>query len=158
VRQFNTPPEWPDAPTPEWRPPRRWQPPKSWPKAPDRWVFWVDEYGRAVRGPIGRYGGPRRITTAVLVVVPTALMALVLLNPFSSDSDNSAPSLGPTAPVTHAPIQRSAKPARAERTPTYRNCAEVRAAGKAPLRRGEPGYSRALDPDGDGVACARGDS
>jgi hypothetical protein len=94
-----------------------------------------------------------------MIVVPTALMTLVLLNPFSSnDSDSTAPSLGPTAPVTHAPIERSAKPARAERTPTYRTCAEVRAAGKAPLRRGEPGYSRALDPDGDGVACERGNS
>ncbi|WP_371403047.1 excalibur calcium-binding domain-containing protein [Kribbella sp. NBC_00662] len=165
MRQFNTPPEWPDPPTPDWRPPRRWQPPKSWPKAPDRWVFWVDEYGRGVRGPIGRYGGPRRITTAIMVVVPTALMALVLLNPFSSDSDSTAPLLGPTAPVTQAPIERSAKPARAERPPTatttYRSCAQVRAAGKAPLHRGDPGYSRALDPDGDGVACppvARGNS
>ncbi|MFI5694387.1 excalibur calcium-binding domain-containing protein [Kribbella sp. NPDC051586] len=122
-------------------------------------MFWVDEYGRSVRGPIGRYGGPRRLTTLAMVVVPTALMALVLLNPFSStDSENSVPSLGPTAPVTHAPVVRSAKPARAERTPYYRSCAEVRAAGKAPLRRGEPGYSRALDPDGDGVACERGRS
>lgn len=128
-------------------------------------MFWVDEYGRGVRGPIGRYGGPRRITTAIMVVVPTALMALVLLNPFSSDSDSTAPLLGPTAPVTQAPIERSAKPARAERPPTatttYRSCAQVRAAGKAPLHRGDPGYSRALDPDGDGVACppvARGNS
>jgi hypothetical protein len=35
----------------------------------------------------------------------------------------------------------------------YANCAAVRAAGKAPLHRGEPGYSRKLDRDGDGVAC-----
>lgn len=35
----------------------------------------------------------------------------------------------------------------------YRNCAEVRAAGAAPLYRGEPGYGRHLDRDGDGVAC-----
>lgn len=36
----------------------------------------------------------------------------------------------------------------------YRNCDEVRAAGKAPLLRGQPGYRRKLDPDRDGVACA----
>uniref|UniRef100_UPI00403F0B86 excalibur calcium-binding domain-containing protein n=1 Tax=Asticcacaulis sp. DW145 TaxID=3095608 RepID=UPI00403F0B86 len=36
---------------------------------------------------------------------------------------------------------------------SYSNCAEVRAAGAAPIRRGEPGYSRKLDRDGDGVAC-----
>lgn len=35
----------------------------------------------------------------------------------------------------------------------YANCAAVRAAGKAPLYRGDPGYSAKLDRDGDGVAC-----
>jgi hypothetical protein len=35
----------------------------------------------------------------------------------------------------------------------YPNCDAVRAAGAAPLRRGDPGYSRELDRDGDGVAC-----
>ncbi|WP_440712099.1 GmrSD restriction endonuclease domain-containing protein [Gordonia sp. FQ] len=35
----------------------------------------------------------------------------------------------------------------------YENCAAVRAAGKAPLLRGEPGYSAKLDRDGDGIAC-----
>ncbi|KAB8288613.1 serine protease, subtilase family [Bifidobacterium ramosum] len=35
----------------------------------------------------------------------------------------------------------------------YKNCAEVKAAGKAPLHRGQPGYRPGLDRDGDGVAC-----
>lgn len=35
----------------------------------------------------------------------------------------------------------------------YADCAEVRGAGAAPIRRGDPGYSRKLDRDGDGVAC-----
>ena len=35
----------------------------------------------------------------------------------------------------------------------YKNCAAVRAAGKAPLYKGQPGYSTKLDRDGDGVAC-----
>lgn len=35
----------------------------------------------------------------------------------------------------------------------YANCAAVRAAGAAPIRVGQPGYSRKLDRDGDGVAC-----
>lgn len=35
----------------------------------------------------------------------------------------------------------------------YANCAEARAAGAAPVRRGDPGYSRKLDGDGDGVGC-----
>ncbi|MFI9008965.1 thermonuclease family protein [Actinosynnema sp. NPDC053489] len=35
----------------------------------------------------------------------------------------------------------------------YANCDAVRAAGKAPLYAGEPGYRPALDRDKDGVAC-----
>jgi hypothetical protein len=38
----------------------------------------------------------------------------------------------------------------------YRSCAEAQAAGAAPLYAGQPGYSRKLDRDGDGVACESG--
>jgi len=41
----------------------------------------------------------------------------------------------------------------AESAAAYANCDAARAAGKAPLRRGEPGYADHLDGDGDGVAC-----
>lgn len=35
----------------------------------------------------------------------------------------------------------------------FDSCAAARAAGVAPLHRGDPGYSPSLDRDGDGVAC-----
>ena len=35
----------------------------------------------------------------------------------------------------------------------YPNCAAVKAAGKSPLLRGQPGYRPGLDRDGDGRAC-----
>lgn len=35
----------------------------------------------------------------------------------------------------------------------YHNCAEARAAGAAPLYRGQAGYRPEMDGDGDGVAC-----
>lgn len=35
----------------------------------------------------------------------------------------------------------------------FRNCAEARAAGAAPVRRGDPGYGPHLDRDDDGVGC-----
>lgn len=35
----------------------------------------------------------------------------------------------------------------------YANCTAVKAAGAAPIRAGQPGYSTKLDRDGDGVAC-----
>ncbi|MFC4808930.1 phospholipase D-like domain-containing protein [Paenibacillus sp. GCM10023250] len=37
----------------------------------------------------------------------------------------------------------------------FRSCAEAKAAGKAPLHRGVPGYSAKMDGDGDGVACEK---
>ncbi|HWD82566.1 MAG TPA: excalibur calcium-binding domain-containing protein [Kribbella sp.] len=87
---------------------------------------------------------------------------------------------GPTATVTQAPLPARTVTVPAPRTTTkttepvplvqrtqstapkttepsdstyYANCAAVRAAGKAPLYAGEPGYSSHLDRDGDGVAC-----
>ena len=35
----------------------------------------------------------------------------------------------------------------------FRNCDEARAAGAAPVRRGEPGYGPHLDRDNDGIGC-----
>ncbi|GAA1589287.1 hypothetical protein GCM10009828_012290 [Actinoplanes couchii] len=35
----------------------------------------------------------------------------------------------------------------------YKNCTAVRRAGADPIRRGDPGYGRHLDRDGDGVGC-----
>ncbi len=40
--------------------------------------------------------------------------------------------------------------------PAFENCEAAVAAGKAPLRKGEPGYAAKLDTDGDGVACESG--
>lgn len=37
----------------------------------------------------------------------------------------------------------------------YPNCTAAKAAGAAPLYRGQPGYSTKLDRDGDGVACEK---
>ncbi|RZT12023.1 excalibur calcium-binding domain-containing protein [Kribbella sp. VKM Ac-2569] len=62
-----------------------------------------------------------------------------------------SPTSSSTAPTpTTAPVTTTAV--------VYQSCAEVRAAGKAPLHRGDPGYSTALDRNGDGVACERGNS
>ena len=35
----------------------------------------------------------------------------------------------------------------------FENCAAARAAGAAPVRRGDPGYGTHLDGDGDGIGC-----
>lgn len=35
----------------------------------------------------------------------------------------------------------------------YMNCAHARLVGAAPLKKGDKGYSKALDADGNGIAC-----
>jgi hypothetical protein len=35
----------------------------------------------------------------------------------------------------------------------YPGCNSVRAAGRAPLYRGQPGYREGMDGDSDGIAC-----
>ncbi|WP_432940170.1 excalibur calcium-binding domain-containing protein [Kribbella sp. CA-253562] len=64
-------------------------------------------------------------------------------------------------PTVKAPTRKPTVKPTTRRTTTkppvadvfYANCTEVRAAGAAPIHRGDPGYSRKLDRDGDGVAC-----
>ncbi|KPM53868.1 hypothetical protein ACG83_23255 [Frankia sp. R43] len=57
----------------------------------------------------------------------------------------------PAAPAQPAQTQPPADPAPAG--VSFGSCAEARAAGAAPLYRGQPGYSSSLDRDHDGVAC-----
>mgnify|MGYP004686788785 CR=1 FL=1 len=61
------------------------------------------------------------------------------------------------APAAEAPAQQApAQPAQqapAQSSVYYESCADARAAGAAPLYRGQPGYRPGLDRDGDGVAC-----
>jgi hypothetical protein len=64
---------------------------------------------------------------------------------------------GEPVPSPAAPAPPTAQPAP---TPAdvpagtaYPNCAAARAAGAAPLHRGDPGWSDSMDGDGDGIAC-----
>ncbi|WP_254897878.1 excalibur calcium-binding domain-containing protein [Kitasatospora sp. NA04385] len=56
-----------------------------------------------------------------------------------------------------AQTENEPEPSRTTEQPAayYKNCTEAKAAGAAPLHRGEPGYRSALDRDGDGVACEK---
>ncbi|MGY1967067.1 excalibur calcium-binding domain-containing protein [Nocardia abscessus] len=60
----------------------------------------------------------------------------------------------PAPPTVVAPTPDVPTPPRpAAPSVYYPNCAAAKAAGAAPLRRGEPGYRSELDRDKDGVAC-----
>lgn len=74
----------------------------------------------------------------------------------NTDSD-PAPGSGKTpAPATTGkakPPASSPTPAPAPKDVSYKNCTEAKAAGAAPIRRGQPGYGEHLDRDNDGIAC-----
>jgi hypothetical protein len=74
--------------------------------------------------------------------------------PAAPPAASSTPTSTPTA-STPAPTATTA-PATAPTSVYYANCDAARAAGAAPLRRGEPGYRPPLDGDNDGVACETG--
>lgn len=69
--------------------------------------------------------------------------------PMSADDlDRQQP--GPDRKAQPAPRPR---PTGTQSGWSYRNCAEARAAGAAPILRGQPGYGPHMDGDGDGIAC-----
>jgi endonuclease YncB( thermonuclease family) len=51
------------------------------------------------------------------------------------------------------PTRRLQSVAQPTAEPLYHSCREARAAGAAPMYRGQAGYNPALDGDGDGIAC-----
>lgn len=57
------------------------------------------------------------------------------------------------APATEPTAQPQQQETQQDANVSYKNCTAVRAAGKAPLHRGDPGYAPRLDRDGDGIAC-----
>jgi hypothetical protein len=64
------------------------------------------------------------------------------------------PAPAPVAPpvVVPPPAPAPAPPPPAAAT-YYKNCTAARAAGAAPVHRGDPGYGPHLDRDGDGIGC-----
>lgn len=86
--------------------------------------------------------------------------------PSLSPSTNPTPSPEPTtaeptpeqtvdAPVEEPAPEPPAQPEPAPQQAYYSSCREAKAAGAAPLYRGDPGYRSGLDRDGDGVACEK---
>ena len=57
--------------------------------------------------------------------------------------------------LTAAPPRPSQAPAAEPQSAggPFENCSAARAAGAAPVRRGDAGYGSHLDGDGDGIAC-----
>ncbi|MFI5712875.1 hypothetical protein [Kribbella sp. NPDC051620] len=127
MKRFVVPPNWPTPPRRSWMPPKTWRPDPSWPAAPDDWKFWVDGKGNAVRGPVGRYGGPSQRVVALgsvglvlfLAVNFWALSAIGLFDGGPSDSQalppvddrvTPTPVIPTTPPRTTTTAETSAPP------------------------------------------------
>lgn len=63
-----------------------------------------------------------------------------------------APKPRPKPPVVAPPVTPPPPPPVEK---YFKNCTEAWNAGAAPVRRGDPGYGRHLDRDGDGVGCEK---
>jgi hypothetical protein len=80
-------------------------------------------------------------------------MATVLATCPDQPLPTAAQATQPAAPAevpTAAPVPTAVPDGQ---TAPFTSCADARAAGAAPVRRGDPGYGPALDGDGDGIAC-----
>ena len=113
--------------------------------------------------------------TAKAKVAPTPSPSPTTKSP-SPTPTTTSPTPTPTPEATsEAPAPEPAQPGHQEQAPApaptavhqeqrapapapepevfYKNCAAARAAGAAPIYRGQPGYRSKLDADGDGIAC-----
>ncbi|WP_084534560.1 excalibur calcium-binding domain-containing protein [Nocardia yamanashiensis] len=102
------------------------------------------------------------ITTAKTTTT-VAIPSTVAAPPEAPATEQAAPAPATQAPAATAPVVVPTAPAVAPAPQTtarqgsvsYKSCADAKAAGAAPLRRGDPGYSSNLDRDGDGIACEK---
>lgn len=92
---------------------------------------------------------PRKATVVALPASPEERPA-ALDKEWTARSDDAA---GPATWPGAGPESRAAASAVRAQSVHYAGCNEVRAAGKAPLYSGQPGYSEEMDGDGDGIAC-----
>ncbi|MET8650123.1 excalibur calcium-binding domain-containing protein [Nocardia aurea] len=92
----------------------------------------------------------RSTTPAPAVTEPSASAPPV---PSVTPTPTRAPDPLPFVPPPTTPQPLPPPPAPTTASAYYADCAAARAAGAAPLHRGEPGYRSGLDRDKDGVAC-----
>ena len=82
-----------------------------------------------------------------------ASFADLLVSAVTEPGTLSAASASSTGEAARARPMQPAEDGELAPDRVFANCARARAAGAAPLYRGEPGYGPHLDGDGDGVAC-----
>ncbi|MFF9910160.1 excalibur calcium-binding domain-containing protein [Streptomyces sp. NPDC013457] len=102
--------------------------------------------------PAAGYVGEDEFTYRVAQSSPgtargTAVVRITVAAPVVTPSPTPTPTPTPTSVPTPTRTKKVAPPV------IYPNCDAARAAGAAPVRRGDAGYGSHLDRDGDGVGC-----
>lgn len=128
----------------------------------------IDEYGRTVATcRVGQTDLSAAIVDAGLAVALPQFTTAYVANEarardqrlgiwgseFQRPSDYRAANATPRANIARPPDRRPSTPARPASGSYFRNCKEARAAGAAPIYRGQPAYRPEMDGDGDGIAC-----
>lgn len=111
---------------------------------------------KVVRAPASPPNVVTPCPTPVPTVVPTP-QPTPTPTPMPTATPVATPSEPTPAPAMAGTVYSAAAVCGPTPTPTpsvyFKNCDEVREAGKAPLLRGQPGYRSGLDGDNDGKAC-----
>ncbi|WP_198171046.1 excalibur calcium-binding domain-containing protein [Actinoplanes awajinensis] len=76
--------------------------------------------------------------------------APAIAQPVTTTASSSAAS---AAPVRSSVVPTSKSPAPKPQPVSYTDCDDVEAAGKAPIRKGQAGFQKKFDLDGDGKGC-----
>lgn len=113
------------------------------------------------------FQGRSKLFIAAVIAIPIILLSTLMSciggttasdvtgKSTSSASASSKPEPAPVLPKPEVPAPPAPvvpAPAPAAEV-SYPNCTAAKAAGAAPIQKGQPGYSTKLDRDGDGVAC-----
>lgn len=128
----------------------------------------------AALGSFGSEDGPEPVTVVDADQTTTTVAALTTTTILPTTTTTAAPTttttVPPTTTTTAPPTTTTTAPPPpppptttappppppttvAQSSTYYANCSAARAAGAAPVHRGDPGYGSHLDRDNDGVGC-----
>ncbi|WP_240498081.1 excalibur calcium-binding domain-containing protein [Williamsia sp. 1135] len=94
-------------------------------------------------------------TPTSTTVVTSVVTSIVEVPPTRDVPDTATQTPVPLVPQTSTPVYVPPAPEPDLPSASFSNCTEAKAAGVAPIYKGEPGYSTSLDRDRDGIACGK---
>ncbi|GGL27501.1 excalibur calcium-binding domain-containing protein [Nocardia jinanensis] len=96
----------------------------------------------------------RTRTLSTRLVIAGCALTFLAAAPAAADTQQASNRIEDSHPL---PADRAESEPEEDSNPYYISCAHARRETGTPLLGGQPGYSRQLDEDGDGVACEVGE-